>query len=134
MLNHNILNKIYHKRWLEGLKQVNTEYHQNYVYYDETYYIPCLIHYPYEQHKTDFSTYLEDEIIKIMYYGGSYLFSSKDPLYTRMPTRMSLRGIQFKKYLRDKMIRHVSVINYQYSLSNNYIYSSGLHHPNGYKG
>ena len=124
-MNHNIVNKILYKVWLEGIKQVNKEYHKNYVYCPVTECEGgCLLYYPYVLHKTDLSQYGNKNISEITSREGMCVLNLRHPTWTLMPSIV----IRYKKYLNVFTKDIVS-----FPLPYNYIYSSGLNHKNGYK-
>ncbi len=126
-MNHNIMNKIYHKGWLEGLKQVNREYHQNYVYLGDCW---SLIYYPYVVHKSNLWTFLKEDLKRI---------SSRDACLLnkwRVPYNDTHKGIEYikrYKYIKRYENPFLNKILYEYSLPKKYFYSSGLNNLEGFK-
>ncbi len=130
MINHNIINKIYNKIWLERMNKVNKEYNRNYVYHrwvealyvnGTSLYAHGLIYHPYRYHKQDIIIFQETDW-GMVYTGRIYVFAN--PYKYREPSGFSY----IKPIVNDENLE-----KYRYKLPKKYRYSSGLNHENGYK-
>ncbi len=149
-MNHNILNKIYHKRWLEGLKQVNREYHQNYImydyreYYDGYRYRPCLVYYPYVYHGLDLSdksgfTFLHQYTEEYHKFRLKMYLLNRDRKgdwggWVDNSLEESHNGMSYVRLLHNIYdLCSIKEQDYSYLLPKRYKYSSGLNYSKGYK-
>ncbi len=128
MINHNIINKIFYKSWLEGMKLVNQEYLRNYVYIQIIYSTPeyNLIYYPYKYHKQDIIIYnlWESEIFTTDFKGKIFQLVRGHSYYNS--------GVSYVKWVAsDKGFD--DMCEYMHRLPKRYYYSSGIYSPRGYK-
>ncbi len=129
ILNHNLVNKIFYKSWLERVKEINRQYFCNYVYHEDR---NILFYNPYVRHRSDLSSWSQEKIETLMSCQKIYILGDKTY------EGDMFKVINFKKYI-DKICEiriYTEMVvrsDYMYKLPKRYYYSSGLISSKGYK-
>ncbi len=141
ILNHNIINKIFHKGWLEDIREVNEEYHLKYIYNDKS---NCLLYSPYE---IDGIEEMSD-LLKPSDYLKPWTYFLNNSVYMRIcgedcvtiEQHSKIYGTSYIKYVkREDEIWPLYVgedgtnrLKYMFPVPKRYNYSSGKINPIGY--